>query len=239
MVQQVQSDFFQNLSAVLVMLECNTQNVDMLGQVTRALSKFPDYVAVETVKAAPAALKRRAMVSDFVDLACSIYGVTKGDLEDRGRVAFRELIGLSTPCYDLITDDWRLVYAVKHGWGSLKRFFDKVGGVEFRERDFISAYARKPYMLEHTAEHEYYLQGFQNILGNGERLVNFIGDYETCRNILCQRSDAKLFRLPLAPWVPPVEKIELSEEAAQELRANSIVVLDNAIAELKQGYNLG
>ena len=238
-MQQEQSDFFQNLSNVLVLLKCDVTNVDMLGQVTRALSKFPEYVAVETVKAAPAALKRGAMVCDFVDLACSIYGVTKGDLEDRGRVAFRELMGLSTPCYDLITDDWRLVYAIKHGWGSLKRFFDKVGAVEFKERDFISAYARKPYMLEHTVEHEYYLQGFQNILGNGERLVNFIGDYETCRNILCNRPDAKRFRLPLAPWVPPMEQIAPPAQTVQELRANSIVVLDNAIAELKQGYNLG
>lgn len=238
-MQQEQSEFFQNLSNVLILLKCDVSSPDFLGQVTRALSKFPEYVAVETVKVAPAALKRGAAVSDFVDLACSIYGVTKGDLEDRGRVAFRQLMGLSSPYYDLITDDWRLVYAVKHGWGSLRAFFDKIGGVEFRERDFIGAYARKPYMLEHTAEHEYYLEGYQNVLGNGERLVNFIGDYETCRNILCQRSDFKLFRLPLAPWVPPAEKIELSEEAAQELRANSIVVLDNAIAELKQGYNLG
>lgn len=208
---------------------------ERVAAVANALSSFPLAIAQETVELAPSMLKRRPVPSDFVALACKLYGVTHQDLCDAGAIAFRGLINLPAPHHDLISSQWRTIYAIKKAFGSLDNFFAPVEPLSWRQKRFVDAYASIDFVLERRVPKEFFLRGSESRPKNGRKLpINLLGDYQTCIQILYSLPHAEIYAVPptLSAGVP--KKPESQAPFSPEQRAQSLACLSMAINELKQ-----
>lgn len=176
----------------------------LVMDIVRGLKPFPQDIALKVSKEAVLKLERYAAPHDFVELACKYHGVSKDKLLAQGRVVFYELFNLRDPQYDLICSNWRVVYAVKHEFGTLQNFFSTVGCEQpcWKQKRFAESFASVDFTEEAEVPKEYFLEGFatyQELTPEGKRPINFLGSYQQCKFILQQLGFNETHQLPPVP----------------------------------------
>ena len=167
----------------------------------RGLNPFPQNIAFKVSNEATWRLERNAVTRDFVELARQYHGVTKTDLLAQGRVAFYELLSLKEPQLDLICSNWRVVYAVKREFVSLRNFFSTAEGEQpcWKQKRFAESFAHVDFIYEAKVAKEYFLEGFETyprLTPEGRRYINFLGDFKQCKRILKRLQLGDIYQLP-------------------------------------------
>lgn len=144
------------------------------------------------------------MPSDFIALAYELYGVRHEDLLSKGQTAFDLVFNLKEPDHDLVCEDWRSVFAIKHGFTSLQNFFSykKEEKRYWTQKRFAEAYASIDFLNEGYVHKEYFLPGFEYRMSRVRRRLNFVGNYEICLQILSTLPNANEYEIPNPPQSP-------------------------------------
>ena len=206
-----EDELCQNLEQTLFELHGGTISTDKIQASVDDLKLFPREIALAVSKNALRKLGNYATPRDFVELACKYHGVSKADLLAQGRTVFYELFHLKEPQHDLICSNWRVVYAVKREFVTLQNFFSAAEGEKpcWKQKRFAESFAYIDFTDENNVTKEYFLKGFEGktVAPQERRHINFLGDYQECRQLLKQLGLAKLYLLPKAPVDPQYEEI--------------------------------
>lgn len=228
-----EAELFVNLVQSLSVLRGNAPQ-DVILEIMRGLKRFPQDIALKVSKEATLCLENYAGPRDFVELARQFHGVSKADLLAQGRVAFSELSQLENPQYDLICSNWRVVYAVKHEFSTLKNFFSKETDEEecCKQQRFAESFARVDFLYEADEPKEYFLEGFStkyDLSADGMRYINFLGDFRQCKQILRQLEGRDRYLLPANPQddlllslLAPAEELDSAAQAKTEIDPEKI-----------------
>ena len=171
----------------------------IVWSIVRGLNPFPQNIAFKVSNEATWRLERNAVPRDFVELARQFYGVTKADLLAQGRIALHELLTRVTPHYDLICSNWRVVYAVKHGFATLQNLFLDEEPLHMRQQRFAESYAYVDFTDEAGVKKEFFLSGydkFTNLTPDGKHPIKFLGNYHQCELLLKQLKLDDIYQLP-------------------------------------------
>lgn len=174
----------------------------IVWSIVRGLNPFPQNIAFKVSNEATWRLERNAVPRDFVELARQFYGVTKADLLAQGRIALHELLTRVTPHYDLICSNWRVVYAVKHGFATLQNLFLDEEPLHMRQQRFAESYAYVDFTDEAGVKKEFFLSGydkFTNLTPDGKHPIKFLGNYHQCEQLLKQLKLDDIYQLPVQP----------------------------------------
>ena len=207
-----EEELYQNLDQTLFVLH-NGAIVpqEKIQAIVDYLKPFPREIALAVSKKALGMLGNYAAPRDFVELARQFHGVTKADLLVQGRVAFSEILKLKEPQHDLICSNWRVVYAVKREFVTLQDLFSSLRYEQrgWLQKRFADSFAHIDFTDESDVSKEYFLNGFERktVAPQERRHINFLGDYQKCRQLLKQLGLAKLYLLPRAPVDPQDEDI--------------------------------
>ena len=196
-----EAELSANITYALTVLRGSAQPKLVLD-IVRCLKPFPQDVALKASKEAVLKLERYAVPRDFVELACKYLGVTKAELLSQGRVVFYKLFNLKEPPLDLICSNWRVVYAVKHEFGTLQSFFSTMEEPCWKQKRFAESFASVDFTEEAEVQKEYFLEGFatyQELTPEGKRPINFLGSYQQCRRLLQQLGLSDTHQLPYVP----------------------------------------
>lgn len=175
---------------------------------------------------------------DIAELVRESLGVSKAQLKRDGGCRYLTLSGMSLG-YDLITDDWRVVYAIKKAFGSLYGFAKDQTPDHLRKREFVDAYCAVCYEDSFSTPKEYYLKGYAQKSGTGQRHLSFLGDYQACLNIAKQRPDFDTFQLPRDPNAPKPQLLTRSadklspeeQEASRQALGAFLATLDRSFID--------
>ena len=191
----------RNIANVQVMLQ-GQSSLEILRTIALGLLRFPRNIVNQVCSEAALRLNRNPVPSDFIALARKLYGVSHEDLIAQGYAAFYSLANLKEPEHDLICDNWRSVFAVKHGFLSLKNFFSAWTEEKpySKQQRFAEAYASIDFFDESTVTKEYFLAGPEYRMVR--RRLNFVGNYETCLQILSTLPNANEYEIPNPPQSP-------------------------------------
>lgn len=214
------------LCTTLEVLDIPNPSSAYVEAVLCGLRPFPPQVVQRVVSEAAFKLGRRPVPRDFVDLARHYVHMTREDLRYSGSRQYNALIALGNRSYDLITDDWRVTYAITTNFGSLGSFYEEYED-QWKKKAFVDAYSQVDCTEECEINKRYYLEGNAPVNVGGVRLVNFLGCYEHCMDVLLALPNADHFQPPLAPdrqgspliYEPQYANSEDIKAALQELRA--------------------
>lgn len=192
---------------------------------------FPDQVVNQAAMSSLWKFNRRPYPADVANLLKQIIGEDHESLMRRGVVSFRTLLEHNDCANDLICDDWRAVYAIKHAFGSLYQFYQNFEDLNWRQKRFAEAYACVDYLEQNTVNKEFLLKGTSNVLNESFRRTKFLGDYDQCMSLLQSLPNASDYRAPADPRVlaslPPVDNYQvLSEEEVAKSKALLAEVLN-------------
>ena len=193
----------QSIDNVLVMLQ-GQSTLEIVRTIAVGLLRFPRHIVDRVCSEAVLHLECNPVPSEFMELARKFYGVTHEDLLYKGRAAFYSLANLKEPDHDLVCEDWRSVFAVKHGFLSLKNFFSAWTEEKpySKQQRFAEAYASIDFFDESTVTKEYFLAGSEYRMSISRRRLNFVGNYETCLQILSTLPNANKYEIPNPPQTP-------------------------------------
>ena len=194
----------QSINNALEMLQ-GQSTLEILRTIALGLLRFPRHIVNQVCSEAALRLNRNPVPSDFINLACKFYGVRHEDLLAQGRAAFYSLFNLHEPEHDLVCEDWRSIFAIKKEFGSLQNFFSTKTKEDpcWKQKRFAEAYASIDFFDESTVTKEYFLAGFEyRRLSRSHRRLNFVGNYETCLQILSTLPNASEYEIPNPPQTP-------------------------------------
>ena len=192
-----ETEFFANLSHDLTVLHGNA-SPQIIQDIVSGLKPFPQDIALKVSKDAAWKLERNAVPRDFVELARQYHGVSRADLLAQGRVALNEIFTCVTPHYDLICSNWRVVYAVKHGFATLRNLFLDESPRHMRHQRFAESYAYVDFTDEAGVKKEFFLSGydkFTDLTPDGKHPINFLGNYHQCEQLLKQLKLDDIYQL--------------------------------------------
>ena len=200
-----EDELTQNLEQTLSVLHGGAiVSTEKIQAIAEGLKPFPREIALAVSHDAAWQLGNYAAPRDFVALACKYHGVSKDRLLAQGRVAFSKLLKLQEPQHDLICSNWRVVYAVKSEFDTLQDLFC-FGSDEqrcWKQKRFTESFAYVDFVNESKVTKEYFLKGFErkaDVAPQKKRLINFLGDYQECMQLLEQLGLADLYLLPREP----------------------------------------
>ena len=204
---------YEQNTAMISLLQSINNALEMLqGQSSEAILKtiasgllyFPPHIVEQVCVKAPWLIRRNPVPSDFIALAYELYGVRHEDLLAKGQNAFDLVFNLKEPDHDLVCEDWRSVFAIKHGFTSLQNFFSykKEEKRSWTQKRFAEAYASIDFLNEGYVHKEYFLPGFEYRMSRVRRRLNFVGNYETCLQILSTLPNASEYEIPNPPQTP-------------------------------------
>ena len=199
------------LAQTLSVLHGGTISQEKIQAIMNVLKPFPREIALAVSQEAAGQLSNYATPRDFMELACKYHGVSKDRLLAQGRVAFADLVELKEPQHDLICSNWRVVYAVKSEFKTLQGLFASTIDEKlcWKQKRFAESFAYVDFINENKVTKEYFLKGFEgkSVAPHGKRLINFLGDYQECMQLLEQLGLADLYLLPREPADPQDEDI--------------------------------
>lgn len=188
-----------------------------------------DAVQAALLKALRTKFDYKPTPGDIAELIRDTLGVSKAQLKRAGSSRYLALAGMSLGP-DLITEDWRVVYAISTAFGSLFGFARDQSPEYTRKREFVEAYAAVSYEDSFKVKKEYYLKGYAPRSGFGQRHVSFLGDYQTCVAIAKARPDFEDLQLPRDPSLPkpqllaqPVPQLSPEEQEASRRTLASLL----------------
>lgn len=195
-----EAELFVNIAQSLSVLRGSASQDIVLG-IMSGLRPFPQDIALKVSKEAIWNLNRYAGPLEFVELARQFHGVSKADLLAQGRAVFYELFHLKDPQCDLICSNWRVVYAVKREFVSLRNFFSTAEGEQpcWKQKRFAESFAYVDFIYEAKVAKEYFLEGFEiypRLTPEGRRYINFLGDFKQCKRILKRLQLGDIYQLP-------------------------------------------
>lgn len=182
----------------LEVLDVANPSAAYMTAVMNGLRPFPLEVVQRVATEAAFKLGRRPVPRDFVELARHYMHVTYEDLRYAGSRQYNALMALGNRSFDLITDDWRVTYAITTSFGSLGSFYNEYED-QWKKKSFVDAYAQVDYTEANEVYKHYYLEGSAPTNMRGVRLVNFLGYYDHCMDVLLKLPNADSFQPPLAP----------------------------------------
>ena len=194
----------QSIDNALIMLHAQS-SPEILRTIASGLLCFPPHIVDQVCAKAALRLRFNPVPSDFIDLACKFYGVRHEDLLAQGRAAFYSLFNLNEPEHDLVCEDWRSIFAIKKEFSSLQNFFSTNTKEDpcWKQKRFAEAYASIDFLDEGSVHKEYFLAGFEyRRLSRSHRRLNFVGNYETCLQILSTLPNASEYEIPNPPQTP-------------------------------------
>lgn len=173
---------------------------------------------------------------DLAEIVRESLGVSKAQIKRDGSCRYLTLTGM-TLGNDLITDDWRVVYAIKKAFGSLYGFAKDQSPDHLRKRDFVEAYSAVSYEDSFNLPKEYYLKGYAQKSGFGQRHVSFLGDYQACLSIAKSRPDFLNLQVPRDPNAPKPKLLTAQvPQLSEEEREASRQALTAIMAQLSGSY---
>ena len=193
----------QSINNALEMLQ-GQSTLEILRTIALGLLRFPRHIVNQVCSEAALRLNRNPVPSDFINLACKFYGVRHEDLLAQGRAAFYSLFNLHEPEHDLVCEDWRSIFAIKKEFGSLQNFFSTKTKEDpcWKQKRFAEAYASIDFLDEGSVQKEYFLAGPEYRMFRVRRRLNFVGNYETCLQILSTLPNASEYEIPNPPQTP-------------------------------------
>ena len=193
----------QSINNALEMLQ-GQSTLEILRSIALGLLRFPRHIVNQVCSEAALRLNRNPVPSDFIALARKLYGVSHEDLLAQGRAAFYSLFNLNEPEHDLVCEDWRSIFAIKKEFSSLQNFFSTNTKEDpcWKQKRFAEAYASIDFFDESTVTKEYFLAGSEYRMSISRRRLNFVGNYETCLQILSTLPNANKYEIPNPPQTP-------------------------------------
>lgn len=228
---------YQDLVHALQSMGVTDLTADKLGDYVNALAPFPDDVKKAAIDTVLWTSTKRPLPGDFGTTAKKVAGVDQSSLSRRAVVQFNKLLALENDIRSVLCDDWRVVYAVKEAFGSLKMFFNSCDGVVWMQKRFCEAYASVDFYLEYRVRKEYLLDNETLCAGAGSRPLVFLGNYQTCLAIFQTLPNKDEFMLPLSAEqqmqvLALANKANKVEPMSNEERAANITKLGEIIAAL-------
>lgn len=205
---------------------------EQLALYVKALDPFSDHVRKAAIDTVVLTINKRPLPADFANLAKQICGVDYESLKRRGTVQFKKLLEIGSDTRSVLCDDWRIVYAVNKAFGSLSMFFDCREEEVWMQKRFAEAYASVDFFLEYTVVKEYLLDNnFRTGVNGAYRQLVFLGNYETCSNILesLPNKHEFIFPVPLEQQAISLKNNTQEQELTAEQRAANQAKLNDII----------
>ena len=191
----------ENLSHALTVLN-GSASPQIILDIMSGLQSFPKDIALQVSKESTWRLDRNAIPRDFVELARQFHGVSKADLLAQGRAAFSELFIRVISPYNLICSNWRVVYAVKHEFATLRNLFWDEEPRHVLQQRFAESYAHVDFTDEAKVPKEYFLRDYEDYserTPDGKHRINVLGNYQQCEQLLKQLKLDDIYQLPPLP----------------------------------------
>ena len=231
------NQLYQDLIHTLQTLDVKELTAEKLRDYVSALAPFSDHVKKAAIDFVLRTCTKRPLPGDFGAVAMRVAGVDHSSLIRKGTVQFNKLLALGSDSRSVLCDDWRVVYAVNTGFGSLKMFFNSCDETSWMQKRFAEAYASVDFYLEYMVPKEYLLDNGIPVPCDGLRPLVFLGDYQTCSRLFDYLGNKHEFMLPLSAEqqlqvIALANKANAVESLSDEERAANIAKLGSVIATL-------